>query len=159
MPGPGGPCLFPATTIARWPSSRIGAMIPPCSTADPRGKHQQLDRDMQRVCTGLLFGTALAVAGTAWAQPRRDTPGIDIVVNEKPGVRNMACLFNGKPCSPKVVRQLSAEASKRGVMIALAGSDGSLKCTTRERKECSGDAVEVLQAAAKIVSVRGIDDN
>ena len=111
---------------------------------------------MQLVHIGMLLGTALAIAGLASAQPGRDASGIEVVVKKKPGGQNMACVFNGQPCSEKVVRQVSAEASKRGVMVALAGTDGSLKCTTRERKECLDDAVGIVQAAAKTVSVRGI---
>ena len=111
---------------------------------------------MQSVRTGVLIGLALTATGLALAQAGRDAPNVEIVVKGKPGGQNMVCTLGGKPCSGNVVRQLSAEASKHGVMVALAGSDGSLRCTTRERRECMDDAVAVVLAVARVVSAKGI---
>lgn len=104
----------------------------------------------------MLIVIAVAVAGAAWAQAGRDAPEINVVATKVPSGQSMACTLNGQPCSEKVVRQVSVEASKRGVMVALAAADGSLNCTTRARKECSDDAVRIVQTAARIVSERGI---
>lgn len=51
---------------------------------------------------------------------------------------------------------VSAEAAKRGVVVSLAGPDGALRCTTRDRKACAEDSVGAVQPAGKGMEQKGI---
>lgn len=84
----------------------------------------------------------------------KNVAGIDIIIKKKPGGQNMACMSNGTPCNQDQVGQLAAELSKRGVSISLAASDGALRCTTRNGKECTDEDVGKVQVAARLVNTK-----
>lgn len=116
---------------------------------------------MRIMRTGALVAGMLAelsVSGIAWAAGSA-VKGIDIIVRKKPGNANMVCMADGKPCDERQVRLVAAEAAKRGVMVSLAGPDGALRCTTRDGKACTEDAVGAVQTAGRAVGTKGINGN